>query len=165
MKESKDTVTVTTEEGKRRTVLKGELAQQLLNVKHRFKPEEILKLSQEMAMAHQHKANAEATLKELQSEIKARINKFEAIIGLNSAKITNGYEIREENCWCEMHPKEGYKDVYFASSGEFIDRRDMDSDDYHRNLPMEVEKVKPENPEKAEPEQANPEDKEVTIQP
>ena len=105
------------------------MAQETVYIRHTFTPEERIKLGEEMAQAAATMKAKQDDLKAMQSSYKASIDLQAATVNLHATKIQNGYETR--NVLCNVSYDHEKKEVNYIeeTTGEVVQTRPMTKDE------------------------------------
>ncbi len=109
-------------------------------LKHTFTDEESLGLSRRMAQEIQKLNQAQATKKEVVSDLAAQIAKHNSEIGRLSDLINNGYEYQYIDCDVLMNePEQGKKTIRRRDNGEIVKVVEMETFERQESLPFDQE--------------------------
>lgn len=111
-------------------------------VEYRFSIEEIGELARKSALETQRVNELEDKKKQVTSDLKAQIEAAQATVNVFSAKISNGYEMRETECEVVFNPKTSTKHYYNAKTHAFVRSAEMTRRDFELSLPFEKDEEK-----------------------
>jgi hypothetical protein len=106
-------------------------------VEHRFNIEEIGELARRSALETQRANELEERKKQVASDLKAQIEACQAQINSFSAKISNGFEMRDTECEIIYDPPNSTKHYYNAKTMSFVRSAEMTRRDFELSLPFE----------------------------
>lgn len=110
-------------------------------LKHTFTQEELLALSEDLAVKNQDLISTENEKKSVTSQYGSKVNEIKEGIGVLSNKVANKFEHRDVDCEAEFHkPEQGIKTLTRGDTGEVFTEKmsDVDYDlfnQYQEELP------------------------------
>lgn len=105
--------------------------------------EDIKRLGEQIAQAVARKAEAEADLKSVATQLKSKIAAEDAIITSNSEKIRSGYEWRNVECERIKDYQAGVVTIYRNDTGELVSERKMSYEERQHLLPLGIGNMDP----------------------
>lgn len=111
-------------------------------VEYRFTIEEIGELARKSALESQRATDLENRKKQTTSDFNAQIQSAQSVVSSYSAKITNGFEMRDTECEVVFNPQARTKHYYNAKTKAFVRSAEMTRADYELSLPFQKDEEK-----------------------
>lgn len=108
--------------------------QERVEHKHVFSEDEILQVSRELAKKNRDFASLEDEKKAAMAEYKAKMDAVHSEVNLLSQHVTNGYKHVRILCEVKKNTSRGELIYYSVDTGELIQRRRMQRDDYQLDI-------------------------------
>jgi len=109
---------------------------QIKTIEHHFNDEELKELGMVVANAQKGKEDVEDEKKQIDKELKAKIDNFEAVVSANSTKIRHGYEERAVEVHVELNYETGEKVFKDATTDLEVRREPMDASDLQMKIDL-----------------------------
>ncbi len=108
-------------------------------LKHVFTEQEKRELADQMAEASVKVREIEGNLKSVSTQLKAEVNKHQAILDQAGEKYRAGFEYRETKCEITKDFNLGYFTLIRLDTGEVVKERPLEGEERQKSIPFKKE--------------------------